>query len=341
MNRWLVAAASAWLIGCAVKVETPAPAARVYVTNEASGELSVIDVATHTVIATVPLGKRPRGIQASRDGKLLYVALSGSPFAPPGTDESKLPPPDRTADGVAVIDAVSHKVLKMLDVGPDPEQAAVSADGTRLFVANEDAAMASVFDLNTGKVIHTVKVGEEPEGVTLRPDGKMVYVTSEDEGTVYAIDTTTYAVAGKIAVGHRPRSIAFLADGSKGYVTLENDGAVAVVDAQAHAMLRTVKLGDETVRPMGAVVSPDNKTVYISTGRYGHVMMIDTATDQPAGQIRVGQRPWGIALSRDGKTLYTANGPSNDVSVVDLVSKTEVKRIKVQDRPWGVVVVEP
>jgi len=341
MKRWLAAAASAWLMSCGVAVEAPATKARVYVTNEASGDLSVIDVATNTVVATVPLGKRPRGIQASRDGKILYVALSGSPFAPPGTDESKLPPPDRTADGVAVIDALSHKVLKMLNVGPDPEQAAISADGARLFVANEDAAMASVFDLSTGKVIHTVKVGEEPEGVTLRPDGKVVYVTSEDEGTVYAIDTATYAVAGKVAVGHRPRSVAFLSDGSKGYVTLENDGAVAVVDAQAHTLLRTVKMGDESVRPMGAVVSPDDRTVYVSTGRYGHVMMIDTATDTPAGQIRVGQRPWGIALSRDGKTLYTANGPSNDVSVVDVASKTEVRKIKAGDRPWGVVVVEP
>ena len=35
----------------------------VYVTNEISGDLSVIDPATHTVVATLPLGKRPRGIR--------------------------------------------------------------------------------------------------------------------------------------------------------------------------------------------------------------------------------------------------------------------------------------
>src|SRR5262249_24858785 len=67
----------------------------VYVTNERSGDLSVIDGRTLQVMATVPLGKRPRGIHASPDGKTIYVALSGSPIAPPGVDESTLPPPDK------------------------------------------------------------------------------------------------------------------------------------------------------------------------------------------------------------------------------------------------------
>ena len=54
------------------------PAIGVYVTNETGGDLSVIDAATNTVVATIPLGKRPRGIVASPDRTLLYVALSGS-----------------------------------------------------------------------------------------------------------------------------------------------------------------------------------------------------------------------------------------------------------------------
>ena len=70
---------------------------RVYVTNETSGDLSVIDGSMLEVIATVPLGKRPRGIHASPDRRTIYVALSGSPPAPPGVDESTLPPPDKSA----------------------------------------------------------------------------------------------------------------------------------------------------------------------------------------------------------------------------------------------------
>src|SRR5262245_8452705 len=66
---------------------TRQPPITIYVTNEASGDLSVIDAANNEVIATLPLGKRPRGIHITPDKKNLYVALSGSPIAPPGVDE--------------------------------------------------------------------------------------------------------------------------------------------------------------------------------------------------------------------------------------------------------------
>src|SRR5262245_58269341 len=98
---------------------SPPPAVRVFVTNEASGDLTVIDASTQAVIATAPLGKRPRGIKASPDGKTLYVALSGSPSAPPGTDESKLPPPDRSADGIGEVDADTYKVRRVIHAGND------------------------------------------------------------------------------------------------------------------------------------------------------------------------------------------------------------------------------
>ena len=58
------------------------------------------------------MGKRPRGVKLSHDGKLLYVALSGSPRAAPGVDESKLPPPDRAADGVGVVDLATRKLIR-------------------------------------------------------------------------------------------------------------------------------------------------------------------------------------------------------------------------------------
>jgi len=46
------------------ETKTPPPYL-VYVTNETSGDLSVIDPIKMEVISTVPLGKRPRGIHAS------------------------------------------------------------------------------------------------------------------------------------------------------------------------------------------------------------------------------------------------------------------------------------
>ena len=165
----------------AAPAATPAPAPPatpppyyVYVTNEGSGDLSVIDPISRTVTATIPLGKRPRGVQRNSDGTQLFAALSGSPVAGPGVDESKLPPPDKAADGIGVVDTVARKLLRVVNGGSDPEQLAVTADGSRAYIANEDAGAASVLELATGKIIASVPVGSEPEGVTMRPDGREV-----------------------------------------------------------------------------------------------------------------------------------------------------------------------
>src|SRR3990170_3823364 len=75
---------------------TPPAAGRVFVTNEGSGDITVVDVATRAVVATIPVGKRPRGIRLSPDRTVLYVALSGSPIAPPAVAESPLSAPYNT-----------------------------------------------------------------------------------------------------------------------------------------------------------------------------------------------------------------------------------------------------
>ena len=196
------------------------PDVGLYVTNEASGDLTVIDAATLKIVTTIPLGKRPRGLAASADGTRLYVALSGSPAAPPGVDEKTLPPPDRSADGIGVVDLQEGKLLKVLPSGTDPEQVALSPDGQQVYVANEDAARASVVDVETGKVVETFKTGGEPEGVSVEPVNGRVWVTSEEDGAVYVIDLKTKRTPRSVKVGPRPRSVAFLPDGSKAYTAL-------------------------------------------------------------------------------------------------------------------------
>ena len=74
--------------------------------------MTVVNGDTLEVMTTLPVGKRPRGILASPDGRTIYVALSGSPAAPPGVDESTLPPPDKSADGIGVIDAAETKLVQ-------------------------------------------------------------------------------------------------------------------------------------------------------------------------------------------------------------------------------------
>src|SRR3954453_6683982 len=222
----LAACASCALFTAGCGSKTASHGYRVYVSNEGSGDLTIIDPVKMEPIATVALGKRARGIHPSPDGNLLYVALSGSPMAPPGVDESTLPPPDKSADGVGIFDIAQQKMLRKVPGGSDPEQFAISKDGKLLYVSNEDAGGLSFVDPANGQVLKTVKTGDEPEGVTLAPDGKNVYVTSEEEGTVAVVDTATQAVVKTIPVGRRPRGIAFTPDGSRVYITNENDATL-------------------------------------------------------------------------------------------------------------------
>ena len=327
----------------------------VFVSNERSGDVSVIDGATDAVVATLKVGKRPRGIHATPDGQRVFVTLSGSPRMAPGVDESRAPA-DKTADGLGVIDSVARKLVDRWHVGSDPEQFAISKDGRFAIIANEDDSTASIIDLSSGQSHGKIKVSEEPEGVGVNPANGEVYVTCEEKGEVFAIDPDQQRVIAKIDTGGRPRSVAFLPDGSRAYVACENGGYIAVIDARSHKSLSKIQLPTGSL-PMGTAVSKDGKELYVSTGRGNTVAVIDTkkveaqrspllsARGEGAGEesivamIPVGNRAWGIALDPSGSKLYTANGASNDISVVDLKSRKELGRIKAGDGPWGIAIV--
>jgi YVTN family beta-propeller protein len=326
------------LVFCALA--TSAQAARIYVSNEDGHSVSVLDAAHTEVIATIAVGKRPRGMKLNRDGSRLFVAVSGLQKCPPTTPDEECAKRERDlkADGIAVVDTRSHKVIRVLQAGSDPEQFDVSPDGKRLFVANEDVALLSVLDIEGGATVKRIPVGREPEGVGVTPDGRWVLVTNESDNSVSMVDTKTLEVVRSVRVGLRPRDLAFTPDSRAAYVSGELDASLYRIRVpQGEPVERVLQLRKEA-RPMAVVLDVGRNRLYMSTGRGGTVAVVDTASTKLLSEIPVGTRPWGIALSKDGRWLYTANGPSNDVSVVDTSALREVHRIPVGRSPWGVVV---
>jgi YVTN family beta-propeller protein len=312
----------------------------VAVSNERAGVVSIIDGAR--VTATINVGRRPRGIQASPDGKFLYVALSGTPIkGPPKIDANGDPifekedptNSDHSHDGIGVIDIAQQKLLRVIPGGSDPEQFAIAPDGKTLIASNEDMASASIVNLATGAVEATVAVKEEPEGVGLAPDGR-VFVTCERKGEICVIDPATGRVISEFRVPGRPRTVAF--QGSHAFVPSESKGQIHVVDARSLKTERIIELPKGS-RPMGLAVSNDGRKLFATNGRAGSVSVIDIATLQLLKTIPVGKRPWGIAVAPDGK-VFVANGPSNDVSVINPDTLAEETRIKVDESPWGVAI---
>jgi YVTN family beta-propeller protein len=310
-----------------------------YVTNEDSQELTVIDTRTDSVVATIPVGTRPRGVRVAPGGKTVFVALSGSPKCPPSMpdEECEKLKADKSKDGIAVVDVATRKVTRVLPGGSDPETFDISKDGSTLYVSNEDADSASIVDVASGKVRLVVPVGREPEGVRLHPDGSVVWITGETEHNLTILDAKTGKVLGHINVGKRPRDLAFNSDGSRAYSTSEIDGTVWVIDVPTKRIVKVITLPKDS-KPMGVVVSPDDKRVFVANGRGGTVSVIDAATNTVATTVPVGQRPWGIAITADGRKLYTANGPSNDVTVIDVASMQVIKKIPAGKIPWGVAI---
>jgi YVTN family beta-propeller protein len=323
----------------------------VYVTNERSGDVTVIDGTTFKVVKTIPVGKRPRGIHASPDGRTVYIALSGTPIeGPPQLDAQGNPiferdkdddeedKSDKSADGIGVVDVATRKLLKKISVGSDPEEFDVSADGRHLYVSNEDVKTASSLDISNGKVEKIVSLSQEPEGVAISPDGKRLWVTCETGGEVYVIDIASFKVLGHVKIGPRPRSVAFLQNGRIAIVPSESDGQLYAIDTETIKVVKTIPLPKGS-RPMRVKVSPDGSKLYASTGRGATVAVLDAKTYAVLDTITVGQRPWGIVVSPDGKYLFSANGPSNDVSVVDLATSKEIAKVKAGSSPWGLAIV--
>lgn len=312
---------------------------RAYVSNEDDGTVTVIDTQRLVVIATVAVGRRPRGLALTRSGTRLYVAVSGLPKCPPpmrDEDCAKLPR-DHTADGIAVMDTATLRPLPMIRGVSDPERVALSRDDRTLFVTDEDAGRLSVLDALHGAALAGIAIGREPEGVRVSPDGHWVLTTSEEENSVSIIDARRHVLMRTVSVGKRPRDLDFTRDSHTAFVSGEADASVfRVAVPEGEPVVRLLQLPKDA-RPMGVAFDAPRKRLYVSTGHGGTVAVVSVDDGKLIGQVPVGGRPWGIALTDHGERLVTANGPAGDVAVVDTESLTVIGKIGVGHGPWGVV----
>src|SRR6202035_514425 len=110
---------------------------RVYVVNNASDTVSVIDIATNTVVSTFAVGSHPRGVAVNPNGTRTFVA-------------------NRDSNTVSVIDTATNTV------GANPFGVSFSPDGTRAYVTNQTSNDVAIIDTANNTVISTVSVGQSP-----------------------------------------------------------------------------------------------------------------------------------------------------------------------------------
>ena len=294
---------------------SPATGPFAYVTNFMDDTVSVIDTATHTVVATISVGSRPIGVAVSPDGSRVYVANYAS-----GT--------------VSVIDTSANAVIAAVSLASSyPLGIAVTPDGSRAYVTHEVTGAVSVIDTATNAVVATISVGvlgDDLTGIAVNPSGTRVYVVHSQTWKVSVIDTSTNAVIATIPVGDFPVGVAVHPSGQWVYVANQGSGNVSVIDATTNTVAATVAVG---AGPTGIAVNPSGSRVYV-TNQYGNtVAVINAATNALLTTIPVGTAPFGISVTPDGSRVYVVNLGSNNVSVINAATNAVITTISVGNSP--------
>ena len=300
-------------IGLLVLAQAQASAFTAYVSNEKSNTISVVDIDKLTVVRTIKVGQRPRGIELTKDGKFILVAV--------GDD-----------DTIQMIDTSTYEIAATLPSGPDPELFTQDPTGKVLYVANENDNTVTIIDMEKRTRIGEVQVGVEPEGMGISPDGKMLVNTSETTNMAHFIDTETRQIVANVLVDARPRFAAFKRDGSELWVSSEIGGTVSVIDPVKHEVTAKITfeipgLRKEAIQAVGINITNDGRTAFVALGPANRVAVIDGATHVVQKYLLVGQRVWHMAFTPDEKYLLTTNGVSNDVSIIDVGSLKVIKTI--------------
>src|SRR5206468_10277537 len=105
------------------------------------------------------------------------------------------------------------------EVGPSPQESAISPDGTQLFVVHQAGPYVTVIDTASDTIITEVYIGGTgAKDVLFRLDGRYAYVANYSDGSVNVIDTTTYREK-EIMTGAGARRLAISPSGDRVFVT--------------------------------------------------------------------------------------------------------------------------
>ena len=156
---------------------------KVYVANEGADTVSVLDAASFKMLANVRVGKMPHNVQASPDGKRVWVTNNGEPDpAPAVTAHKGMAKGDHDAMGkpgaVWAIDTATYAVVAKVSVGMYPAHVVVSPDSRLAYVTNRCDDTVSVVDTTAQRMVATIAVGKFPHGLRFSPDGKQVCVAN-------------------------------------------------------------------------------------------------------------------------------------------------------------------
>ena len=335
-------------VACAASAADLPSGGVAYVTNQGDG-VSVIDLATLKIKRSIEVGKDPRGLGITPDGRYLVTANQGD------------------AD-VSVVDTATGKTAYRIPIGKNAEFVRVGPEGRFAYVTYEPsssgkppgkdadksgkpapgggeeeavAAEIAVIDLSKFEVSSRLPASLETEGMDFSPNGRELIVANEGDDTVVVYDLIRgHATSGRAIkridvsrFGKRPRGVRVSPDGSRVVVTLESSDNFLVLDSQ-YNVLKAIPTGKG---PYGVAFEPGGATLWIAAARSNQIEVLDAKTFAPVASIPVGKRCWHFSFTPDGKRALAACGRSDALTVIDVTTRQPVSTLTGFNQPWGIV----
>jgi YVTN family beta-propeller protein len=257
---------------------------------------------------------------------LLAAALV--PAAPPAT-ATKLYVANSAGTDVHVIDPAANRVVRRIEVGPEPHGLCATAAGDRVFVTIEntrgDEGELLWLDPATDTVTRRMKVGPRPNQPACTPDGKVVYVPCDD-ASWWVVDAAAGRVVTRIATGGRPHNTLISPDGRRMYLGPKGSYHVLIADVATHKLIGEIPTSDA---PRPLALSHDGKRLYANVDTLIGFEVLDTErrklvrrveAEVPAELLRVASRSHGIGLRPDEKELWMCDVFHDRTYVFDLTA---------------------
>jgi YVTN family beta-propeller protein len=240
--------------------------------------LSVIEIDSKKVIATIPVGSFPWGMRLSPDGKKIYTCNLG----------------DNT---ISVVDALSLKNIGTIPVGFMPWSIKVTPDQKNALVTCFKDNTVQVIDLQKNKVTQTLKVGKSPRSIKLNPEGDRAYVinfNSNDLSVLQRSQDGHWQVLEKnLPLGVHPMGMMISGDGKKAFIMHRGEEGVWVLELETMKVLQKKIFYDNHFS--GIAFDNESQLLYLSRMSENSITVIDTKTMEIAGRMDIEYGPKGLA----------------------------------------------
>ena len=250
---------------------------RLYAVDQIGFRIVVIDPTEGTLLANLPAGRYPFGIELSPDERKLYVANAGM------FEYQWLPGFDKENPTETYYDYPAFAY------GSQEMKAGVERDSKQIPGLGDpnapEAFSVWAYDLPSGQLTAQIKTG-----VLV---GEMV----ED-----------FPAVG----GASPNSL--VATDEYVFVSNGNNDCISVISTESDTVVKTISLTlDERVKkyrgviPFGLAISPDQQRLYVAESGINAVGVINISSLKVLGHIPVGWFPSKLVVSPDNRSLLVAN----------------------------------